>query len=164
MDVRNVAQCNKEALRNPGIRKWPAVTSADYIGLLQCVLRYHLNHNRKELIVKLSQKVAAGIIAVFGLGLMAAASAGSMGGGMGNGMSGMGHGPMGGEGGPMAQLITPEERAAKMEKMRDAKTPEERHALMQAHHAEMQKRAAERGVTLPDHGGRGAGRQGPHNH
>jgi hypothetical protein len=78
-----------------------------------------------------------------------------MGGGMGMGMAtgaGMapGHGPMAGQ-----QLMTPDERAALRDKMRSAKTPEERQKLAEATHAEMQKRAKEKGITLPDHGGPG---------
>ena len=64
--------------------------------------------------------------------------------------------------GPQAgrQLMTPEERTAMQEKMRNAKSPEERQQLMAANHAEMQKRAAEKGITLPEQRGpygRGAG-------
>jgi hypothetical protein len=55
---------------------------------------------------------------------------------------GMGHGAMGGgAAGPMAGLMTPEERTALQEKMRNAKTPEERRKLGEAAHEEMQKRA-----------------------
>ncbi len=64
--------------------------------------------------------------------------------------------------GPQAgrQLMTPEERTAMQEKMRATTTPEERQQLMAANHAEMQKRAAEKGITLPEQRGpygRGAG-------
>jgi hypothetical protein len=54
--------------------------------------------------------------------------------------------------GPAAaqQLMTPEERTATMEKMRAAKTPEERQQIAAATRAEMQKRAAEKGITLPE--------------
>jgi len=51
------------------------------------------------------------------------------------------------------QLMTPEERIAMREKMRTAATPEERQQLMAANHAEMQKRAAEKGITLPEQPG-----------
>jgi hypothetical protein len=85
-----------------------------------------------------------------------------MGGGMGPGMmmhGGMGAGMMhGGFGGPTAgaQLMTPEERTALQEKMRNAKTPEERQKLADATHAEMQKRAKEKGIALPEaHGPHG---------
>ena len=46
-------------------------------------------------------------------------------------------------------LMTPEEWAAHREKMLGAATPEERQQIAAANHAEMQKRAAEKGVTLP---------------
>ena len=135
-----------------------------------------LPNSEKDLIVKNSYKVAVGVVAAMSLGLAAAAFAhpgfmgggmgyGMMGGGMGPGMmmrggGGMGPGMMGGMGpramgpgfaGPAAgpQLMTPEERTALWEKMRSAKTPEERQKLAQANHAEMEKRAKEKGITLP---------------
>jgi hypothetical protein len=53
------------------------------------------------------------------------------------------------------QLITPEERTATMEKLRAAKTPEEREQIATAMRTEVQKRAAEKGITLPEpHGSR----------
>jgi hypothetical protein len=55
------------------------------------------------------------------------------------------------------QLMTPEERTAMREKMRSAKTPEERQQIALANRAEMQKRATEKGITLPEH-------RGPHGH
>jgi hypothetical protein len=48
-----------------------------------------------------------------------------------------------------AQLMTPEERQALAEKMRNAATPEERRAIADATRAEMEKRAQERGIALP---------------
>jgi hypothetical protein len=36
-----------------------------------------------------------------------------------------------------------------MDKMIDAKTPEERQAVMSANHSEMEKRAMDKGITLP---------------
>lgn len=48
------------------------------------------------------------------------------------------------------QLMTPEERNAQMEKMRAATTREERIKLRDEHRAEMQKRAQEKGITLPE--------------
>jgi hypothetical protein len=51
------------------------------------------------------------------------------------------------------QLMTPEERTALIEKMRNAKTPEERQQIATANHAEMQKRAQAKGITLPEHRG-----------
>lgn len=60
-----------------------------------------------------------------------------------------------------SQLMTPEERRAYHDKMRAAKTPQAREQLRREHHAEMQARAKERGVTLPDEpparSGRGMG-------
>ena len=60
-----------------------------------------------------------------------------------------GHGAGHGAG---AGLMTPEERTALREKMRNA-TPEERQQIAAATRAEMQKRAKEKGITLPE--GRG---------
>lgn len=94
------------------------------------------------------------------------------GGGMGPGMRGdMGPGMRGGagpgammRGGPAGggigqQLMTPEERTAMWDKMRSAKTPEERQQLALANRAEMEKRAKDKGITLPQgygpHGGYG---------
>lgn len=54
-------------------------------------------------------------------------------------------------------LATPEERSAMHDKMRAAKTPEERQQIAMANRAEMQKRATEKGITMPEH-------RGPHNH
>ena len=116
--------------------------------------------------MKNTYKVAAGIAAALSLGLAAAAFAhpGQMGGSMGPGM--MGPGMMGGgmgpgmmrHGGPAGaaagqQLMTPEERTAMWDKMRSAKTPEERQKLAEANHAEMQKRAKDKGITLPQGNG-----------
>ena len=145
--------------------------------------------------MKRSYKISAGIVASLGLGMAVLAHAhegkmgegmghGAMGAGMGHGnmmqgMSGgmghggMGHGAMGGGmgqgrmGGQMAgqQLMTPEEHTAFRDKMRNAATREERQKLAAANHAEMQKRAAEKGIALPE--GRGpradAGTE-PHKH
>ena len=132
-------------------------------------------------------KIATGIAFSMALGTAAVAYAhpGAMGGKaeagektgphaeMQHGMRG-GHGPAGiqhGTQGPPAaqQLMTPEERTATREKMRAATTPEERQQIAAATRAEMQKRAAERGITLPEkHGPRvGAGAQtapGTHAH
>jgi len=52
------------------------------------------------------------------------------------------------------ELMTPEERQAYIDKMRAAKTPEERTKLRDEHRAEMQQRAKEKGVTLAEPGGR----------
>lgn len=82
-------------------------------------------------------------------------------GGMGHGgMGGGSHGAMGaGATGPQAgqQLMTPEERTAIRDKMRSAATPEERQKIAEATRTEMEKRAKERGVTLPEHRGPRAG-------
>lgn len=51
------------------------------------------------------------------------------------------------------QIMTPDERTALMEKMRSAKTPEDRQQLAQATRTEMQKRANEKGITLPEQRG-----------
>jgi hypothetical protein len=83
-------------------------------------------------------------------------------------MAGMQRGAMGGTGyGPMGagaaghgvgqQLMTPEERTALQEKMRNAATPEERQKIATENRAEMQKRATEKGITLPEHRGPHAG-------
>ncbi len=120
--------------------------------------------------MKRSHKIAAGIVASLGLGLAITTAyahpdgMGSMGSGMGGGMM---HGMHGGNGsagmgrgmGPGAaagqQLMTPEEHTAFRDKMRSAATPEERQKLAAANRAEMQKRATEKGITLPE--GRGPG-------
>jgi hypothetical protein len=72
---------------------------------------------------------------------------------------GMHQGMKGGFAGPAAaqQLMTPEERTALMEKMRNAKTPEERQKIAEATRTEMEKRAKEKGITLPEHRGPHAG-------
>jgi hypothetical protein len=49
----------------------------------------------------------------------------------------------------MRELMTPAERLAMMDKMMDAKTPEERQAIMTANHTEMERRAKEKSITLP---------------
>jgi len=115
---------------------------------------------------------AAGIIAALGLGLAAAVHAhpGQQGGmgmhdkaGMQQGMQGKA-GMHEGMRGAAQQLMTPEERTALMEKMRSA-TPEERQKLAADTRAEMQKRAQEKGITLPEHRGpRAGGTSGPDAH
>jgi hypothetical protein len=49
-----------------------------------------------------------------------------------------------------SQLMTAEERTEYRQKMRAAKSPEEREKIRLEHHARMQQRAKEKGVTLPD--------------
>jgi len=60
------------------------------------------------------------------------------------------------------QLMTPAERDAHRTKMRSAKTTEERERIRAEHHAQMQIRAKEKGMTLPDMppAGRGPGAGG----
>jgi len=60
------------------------------------------------------------------------------------------------------QLMTPAERDAHRIKMRAAKNAEERERIRAEHHAEMQIRAKEKGMTLPDMppAGRGPGTGG----
>ena len=112
--------------------------------------------------MKRSHKIATAAALALGLGLAGGAYAhqGRMGGGTGEGMhhgmqGGMQHGTKGGHEGHGAgpQLMTAEEREAFREKMRSAKTPEERRQIAQANRAEMQKRAQEKGITLPEHRG-----------
>ena len=124
--------------------------------------------------MKPTYKFAAGVIASLGLGIAVAtayANPGQMGGGTEHGKGGMQHGAKGGmqhgaqggmqhgrmgggaEHGAGQQLMSPEERTALQEKMRNAKTPEERQQIATATRAEMQKRATEKGITLPE--GRG---------
>lgn len=132
-------------------------------------------------------KIATAVALSLGLAVTAYAHPGQMGGGMGPGaQAGQQHGMQGGMGqGRMQQgmnhgggkhaqrgeaqghgkhgsqagqsLMTPEERTAMREKMRSAKSPEERQQIAAANHAEMQKRATEKGITLPEH-------RGPHGH
>jgi hypothetical protein len=117
--------------------------------------------------MKKSRRIAQGVAAtalVLGFGFVAAAYAHPGAPSGMEGMHGMGPGMMhGGSGGPMAaqQLMTPEERQAFIEKMRNAKTAEERQKLAQANHAEIEKRAKEKGITLPEAHGPHAG-FGPH--
>lgn len=123
--------------------------------------------------MKRTHKIAVGLIGSMSLGLAVAtaiAQPGPMGAGMGPGMmggmgpmamrGGMGPGAMGpGFAGPIAgqQLMTPEEQTATINKMRNAATPEERQKLAEATRTEMQKRAKEKGITLPEPRGPRAG-------
>jgi uncharacterized protein involved in copper resistance len=118
--------------------------------------------------MKFSRKIAIGAAAALGLAAgVAIAHPGQMGGAMGKHgqMGGMQHGQMGGMGhgamgaGPTAaqQLMTPEERAALREKMQNAKSAEERRTLAEANRAEMEKRAKDKGITLPEPHGPRAG-------
>jgi hypothetical protein len=61
-----------------------------------------------------------------------------------------------------SQLMTPQERQQYRDRMRSAATQEERDQIRREHHTDMQARAKERGMTLPDEppmmpGGRGMG-------
>ena len=57
-----------------------------------------------------------------------------------------------------SQLMTQQERTEYHAKMRTAKTTQEREQIRKEHHEQIQERAKERGVTLPDEPpGRGGG-------
>jgi hypothetical protein len=109
--------------------------------------------------------VGVAAVAAVGVAGLVVAHPGAGFGPQGGGPGGFGPGSMagkapmmhGGFAGPMAgqQLMTPEEQQAFVEKMRSAKTPVERQKLAEANHAEMEKRAKEKGITLPQpHGPR----------
>jgi hypothetical protein len=107
----------------------------------------------KEIKMKTVNKIVISIATVMGLGLTVAyAQPGSMG-NMGNGMSpGMMRGHMMEQNANMKimrELMTPAERLAMMDKMMDAKTVEERQAIMTTTHTEIEKRAKDKGITLP---------------
>jgi hypothetical protein len=60
------------------------------------------------------------------------------------------------------QLMSEQERAEHRNKMRSFQTEQQREAYRMEHHKRMQKRAQERGMTLPDQPGpRGKGMGGP---
>ena len=115
------------------------------------------NLMNKELKMTTVKKIAISVATVIGLGLAVVtvyAQQGPFGSGMGQGMmrGGMAQGQMAGQNSDMKvmrELMTPAERLAMMDKMMDAKTPEERQAIMTANHTEMEKRAKEKGITLP---------------
>lgn len=103
--------------------------------------------------MKTVNKIIISIATFMGLGLAVAyAQPGSMG-NMGHGKdSGMTCGQMLEQNANMKimrELMTPAERLAIMDKMIDAKTAEERQAIMTTTHTEMEKRAKEKGITLP---------------
>ncbi len=103
--------------------------------------------------MKTVNKIVISVATVMGLGLtIAYAQPGSMG-SMGNGMSpGMMRGHMMEQNANMKimrELMTPAERLAMMDKMMDAKTVEERQTIMTTTHTEIEKRAKDKGVTLP---------------
>ena len=111
----------------------------------------------KELKMKTVKKIAIGVATVLSLSLAVGAvyaQQGHFGNGMGQGMmrGGMMHGQMLGQNSDMKvmrELMTPAERLAMMDKMIDAKTPEERQAVMTTNHSEMEKRAKDKDITLP---------------
>ena len=107
--------------------------------------------------MKTINKIAIGVVAALGLVLTVAsvqAQQGPMGNGMGQGMmrGQMIQSQMMGQNANMKimrELMTPAERLSMMDKMMDAKTVEGRQAIMTQTHAEMEKRAKEKGITLP---------------
>ena len=105
--------------------------------------------------MKTVNKIGISIVTVMGIGLAVAyAQPSPMGNSMGPGMmrGGMMQGQMMEQNANMKimrDLMIPAERLAMMDKMIDAKTVEERQAIMTAYHAEMEKRAKEKGITLP---------------
>jgi hypothetical protein len=129
--------------------------------------------------MKTLNKITVAVALTLGLAATAYAHPGQMGNGMGPGaqqggqhqMQGMNHGGKHAAGGQQAnrgegcdgakaqggtpqagqQLMTTDERTAMRDKMRNAKSPEERQQIATANHAEMQKRATEKGITLPEH-------------
>ena len=115
------------------------------------------NLMNKELKMNVVKKIAISVATVIGLGLAVVtvyAQQGPFGNGMGQGMmrGGMVQGQMAGQNSDMKvmrELMTPAERLAMMDKMMDAKTPEERQAIITANHTEMEKRAKEKSITLP---------------
>lgn len=60
-----------------------------------------------------------------------------------------------------SQLMTAQERTEYRARMRSAKTAEERERIRNEHHEQMQKRAQERGVTLPEQPPVRGGSMGP---
>lgn len=62
-----------------------------------------------------------------------------------------------------SHLMTEQERVEQHERMRNARTDEERHRISAEHHERMKERARERGVALPDKSpmdARGTGKRG----
>jgi len=60
-----------------------------------------------------------------------------------------------------SQLMTEQERAEYQAKMRAAKTPEEQEQIRKQHHEQMEARAKERGMKLPDEPPMKGGGMGP---
>jgi hypothetical protein len=181
-----VTQCNNRPACKAATQIGRLLTSAVYNWVVQWIpVRSILfNHSRKEKIMNQIYKLAAGLAAALGLGIaVTAANAhpGWMGAGMGpnaqggmqygamagmqQGARGQGmtggprHGVMGGVAGQGAgpALMTQEERSAMIEKLHNAATPEERQKIIAENRAEMEKRAREKGITLPEHRGPHAG-------
>lgn len=77
--------------------------------------------------------------------------------------SGMMQGPAAGPEQPIygSQLMTPEERAQYQAKMRSLQTQAERDALRQEHHKQMDERAKQMGVRLPQGPPTSGGMMGP---
>ena len=129
-------------------------------------MQIHFHLERTET-MKHYRKPALIAIASLGLALAGAAvfaESGPMGGtghmtGMQEKMSASMHGRSAGETAG-DQLMTPQERETLREKMQSAKTPQERQALAASTRAEMEKRAQEKGITLPAHGSSHAGMGG----
>jgi hypothetical protein len=112
------------------------------------------SHKAAAIFAALTLGAAAAVLAHPGQGQMGGGNGPAMKGGLGmHAKAGMQQG-MHGAG---QQLMTPEERSALTEKMRSAKTPEERQKLAQETRTEMQKRAKEQGIALPEHRGPRAG-------
>ena len=105
--------------------------------------------------MKTVKKIAIGVATVLGLGLAVGAvyaQQGPFGKGQGMMRGEMMHGQMSGQNSDMKvmrELMTPAERLAMMDKMIDAKTVEERQEIMTTTHTEMEKRAKDKGITLP---------------
>ena len=104
----------------------------------------------KEMKMKIVNKIVIGVIASLGIGLTVASIAqpGPM-----HSMGRMhGHAQMMDQNSNMKimrDLMTPAERLTMMDRMIDANTLEERQVIMTTHHTEIEKRAKEKGITLP---------------
>ena len=113
--------------------------------------------------MKNMNKIAISVLTTLGFGMAISsvyAQQGPMG-GMGPMGNGMGPGMMRGEMmqsqmmetnsnmKAMRELMTPAERLSMMDKMMDAKSAEERQEIMTSTHAGIEKRAKEKGITLP---------------
>jgi nitrate reductase beta subunit len=104
----------------------------------------------KEMKMKTVNKIVIGVIASLGIGLTVASIAQP------GPMHSMGrmhsHAQMMDQNSNMKimrDLMTPAERLTMMDRMIDANTLEERQVIMTTHHTEIEKRAKEKGITLP---------------